>query len=105
MSSYKRNNDTNRDNLFGGSSKKSAGPKHKRNSEANRDALFGSAGKKSSDGKSKPARKKPAPKPVAEPDVPSRGYDKAAKPRVRSTLSGAAKMAKLKEAEKARGES
>ena len=117
MSSSKRiNYETDRNALFGppkkGSSA-SAGPKHKRENEANRDALFGGVEKKTSGSRTRPgagttSKTKPSspPSTVAPPsgsnnDVSnlSRGYSRDSKPKASSTLTGSAKMAKLKEAE------
>ena len=115
MSSNRNSNDVNRDALFGPPKSKSggsntAGPKHKRENEANRDALFGGVEKKKSGSKTRPASsssRKPAASAsstaptssTASASSASRGYSRETKPKVTSTLTGASKMAKLKEAE------
>lgn len=110
------NNDINRDALFGPPKKgitSTTGPKHKRENEANRDALFGGAEKKRGGGTTTNTNRAAAPssrnKPISPPAVASntssnnspssRGYSRDAKPKVSSTLTGSAKLAKLKEAE------
>ena len=119
MSSSKRTNyETDRNALFGPPKKGSAtptGPKHKRENEANRDALFGGAEKKTSGSRTRPGagtsatsktKSSSSPSTLAPPSGTSndtnnlsRGYTRDAKPKVSSTLTGSAKMAKLKEAE------
>lgn len=108
--SYKNNADANRDALFGSSSKSKSGPKHKRENKANRDALFGGLEKgnqtkktsrkssSSSSGRSTPSSTSTTKKTLSTA-ANTRGYTHKAKPKVTSTLSGTAKMEKLKEAE------
>jgi len=107
--SYKKSTNSNRDALFGGSSKAKSGPKHKRDNKANRDALFGGVNKgnegknnarKSSSGNSRPSSSASSTMKTSPPPASSsRGYSRETRPQVSSALSGAAKMAKLKEAE------
>eukprot|EP00545_Synedropsis_sp_CCMP1620_P000482 CAMPEP_0119005794 /NCGR_PEP_ID=MMETSP1176-20130426/1931_1 /TAXON_ID=265551 /ORGANISM="Synedropsis recta cf, Strain CCMP1620" /LENGTH=530 /DNA_ID=CAMNT_0006957639 /DNA_START=19 /DNA_END=1611 /DNA_ORIENTATION=- len=117
--SYKNNTNANRDDLFG-PPKAPSGPKHKRENAANRDALFGgveskkkggsksSSSKGSSSSKTRPSsssRPKPSTTSSAAASAPpaptttAKGYSREAKPKITSTLSGSAKISKLKEAE------
>eukprot|EP00546_Thalassionema_frauenfeldii_P014916 CAMPEP_0178910086 /NCGR_PEP_ID=MMETSP0786-20121207/8900_1 /TAXON_ID=186022 /ORGANISM="Thalassionema frauenfeldii, Strain CCMP 1798" /LENGTH=529 /DNA_ID=CAMNT_0020582295 /DNA_START=35 /DNA_END=1624 /DNA_ORIENTATION=+ len=107
--SYKNNADANRDALFSPSSRSKSGPKHKRDNKANRDALFGGLEKgnetKKTSRKSSSSSGRPTPsststaKKMLSTAANTRGYTHKAKPKVTSTLSGTAKMEKLKEAE------
>jgi hypothetical protein len=116
MSGYKKDANADRDALFG-PPKAAGGPKHKRENAANRDALFGGVDSKKKGGskssssskggsKTRPSSSSSRPKPSAAtapppavPDATARGYSRETKPKISSTLSGAAKMSKLKEAE------
>jgi hypothetical protein len=106
-----------RNALFGPSKREgsqNAGPRYKRDNEANRDALFGGASDQKSKStriggdairKGSTARNTIESKPDSSRSTTeakgytSRGYSSQNKPKFTSTLSGAAKMAKMKEAE------
>jgi len=109
--SYNRRNKSDRDALFGSSSKAKSGPKHKREVKSNRDALFGgvdkgkgeksSSSRKSNSGSFQPSSSASSATNTSRPSSSasdSRGYNREVKSRVSSGLSGAAKISKLKEA-------
>lgn len=115
--SYRQKDSANRDALFGPSKKKTGAPKHLRNNESNRDALFGSVGASKSGSKTKKSSTRPKsssssrPAPAETTSRPkasegksstARGYNPKARPKIGSGLTGAAKVAKLKEAEEYR---